>query len=123
MRMGTLMEMGPGYFPLVAGGLMTVLGIAIVIMAFASSPSFESVEWRPMVAVLSSIAGFAYFMGNFGLMPAMAVGVALSALGDRTSRPVQTIMLCIISAVGTWLIFRVGLGLQMPGLKWPDWGG
>lgn len=117
------MQMGPGYFPLVVGGLTTVLGIAIVVMAFASSARFESVAWQPMVAVLFSIAGFAYFIGNFGLIPAMVVGVALSALGDRTSRPVQTIILSIIAAVGAWLIFRVGLGLQMPGLRWPGWGG
>jgi hypothetical protein len=121
-RMGTLMHMGPGFFPLIVGIVTTFLGVVIVVAAFKSSETFEGVEWRPMLGVLAGIAGFAAMIGAFGLIPAMVVGVALSALGDRTSRSLQTVVLAVVSAIGAWLVFRVGLGLQIPGLKWPFGG-
>jgi len=121
-RMGTVMNMGPGFFPLATGIITTVLGIVIVIVAFKSSEVFNDVEWRPMVGVLAGIAGFAAMIGKFGLIPAMLLGVALSAPGDRTSRWVPTAIVAVVAAVGAWLVFSVGLGLQMPGLKWPYGG-
>lgn len=123
MRLGSALEMGPGYFPMLVGGLTVALGVVMVVMAIVSSGRFESLHWRPMLAVLASVGGFALFVNWFGLIPAMAVGVALAALGDRTSRPVQTVVLAAGAAIGAWLIFRVGLDLQMPGLMWPTWAG
>jgi tripartite-type tricarboxylate transporter receptor subunit TctC len=41
----------------------------------------------------------------------------------RTARPRATLALAAFAAIGAWLIFRVGLGLQMPGLKIPPWLG
>lgn len=123
MRLGSTLEMGPGYFPMMVGGLVLAFGIVIVVMALATSGRFEQLHWRPMLAVLASISGFALFVGQFGLIPAMAIGVALAALGDRTSRPAQTVVLAVVAALGAWLIFRVGLGLSMPGLKLPVWAG
>jgi hypothetical protein len=76
-----------------------------------------------MIAVLASIAGFALVLGQFGLIPAVVVGVGLAALGDRTSRPLPTLALAVAAALGCWLAFSVGLGLQMPGLRVPAWLG
>jgi hypothetical protein len=76
-----------------------------------------------MLAVLAAIAGFALIMRFFGLIPAMFVSVVVASLGDRTARPRATLALAAVAAIGVWLVFRVGLGLQMPGLKIPPWLG
>ncbi len=123
MRIGSAMQMGPGYFPMVVGGLVIALGLAIVVLSFTASGRLADVHWRPMIAVLASIAGFALVLGQFGLIPAVVVGVCLSALGDRTSRPLPTLVLAVTAALGAWLAFSVGLGLQMPGLRVPAWLG
>jgi hypothetical protein len=123
MRIGSAMEMGPGYFPMLIGGLVIALGLVIVAVSLARSGRVGEVDWRPMIAVLASIAGFALALGQFGLIPAVVVGVGLAALGDRTSRPLPTLVLAVAAALGSWLAFSVGLGLQMPGLRVPAWLG
>jgi hypothetical protein len=123
MRVGSAMQMGPGYFPMLVGGLVASIGIVIMLLAVARHGRFHEVHWRPMFAVLGAIAGFAAILGPFGLIPAMIVGVLLSTLGDRTARPVPSLVLAVGAGLGAWLVFRVGLGLQMPGLKFPGWLG
>jgi hypothetical protein len=123
MRVGSAMQMGPGYFPMLVGGLTIVLGLTIVALSFAGPPRFDIVEWRPAAFVLAAIAGFAAALDSFGLIPAMAVGVLVASLGDRTARLVPSLLLAVAAALGAWLIFRVGLGLQMPGLTLPSWIG
>jgi hypothetical protein len=123
MRIGSAMQMGPGYFPMLVGGLVSALGLAIVIVSFTRSGRLGEVHWRPMLAVLASITGFALVLGQFGLIPAVFVGVGLAALGDRTARPLPTLVLAITAALGCWLAFSVALGLQMPGLRVPAWLG
>lgn len=123
MRVGSAMQMGPGYFPMLVGGIVAGLGVIIMLTSLASSARFYAVDWRPMLAVLSAIAGFALILRFFGLIPAMFVAVVIAALGDRTARPRATLALAAVAAIGAWLVFRVGLGLQMPGLKIPAWLG
>jgi Tripartite tricarboxylate transporter TctB family len=123
MRVGSAMQMGPGYFPMLVGGLVSALGLAIVLVSFARAGRFETVHWRPMLAVLASITGFALVLGPFGLIPAVFVGISLAALGDRTSRSLPTLVLAVTAALSCWLVFSVGLGLQMPGLRLPAWLG
>jgi hypothetical protein len=123
MRIGSAMEMGPGYFPMLVGGVVIALGLVIAAVSFARPGRIEEVEGRPMLAVFASIGGFALVLGQFGLIPAIVAGVGLAALGDRTSRPLPTLVLAVTVALGSWLAFSVGLGLPMPGLRVPAWLG
>lgn len=123
MRIGSAKEMGPGYFPMLVGGLTIALGLLVLVLSFATPARLEEAHWRPMISVLAAIAGFALMLDQFGLVPAMLAGVVLSSLGDPTARLFPTLLLACAAALGAWLIFRVGLGLQMPGLKPPSWLG
>jgi hypothetical protein len=108
---------------LLVGGIVAGLGVVIMLTAFVGRARFHEIHWRPMMAVLAAIAGFAAVMQVFGLIPAMFVSVVVASLGDRTARPRATLALAAVAAIGAWLVFRVGLGLQMPGLKIPPWLG
>ncbi len=123
MRLGTAVQMGPGYFPAVVGTLVIVLGLIVAGLSFFSERSDIEVHWRQAIAILLSIAAFAFALDQVGLMPAMVVGVAIAAYGDPTSRPIPTLLLGLGSAIGAWAIFILGLGLQMSALKLPEWLG
>lgn len=123
LRMGSAMSMGPGYFPLAVSVIVMVLGVVIGLGGLSASEAVGEIHWRPMLAVLGAIAAFAIIMSQFGLVPAMIAGVLLAAVGDETSRLRQTVVLALVASVGAWLIFRVGLGLQLPGVKLPGWLG
>lgn len=121
MRVGTALEMGPGYFPMLVSSVAVILGLLIAAGGLARSGAIQDVHWRPMLAVLGAIAAFAVILGQIGLIPAMIVGVAIAASGDATSRWRQTLLVAVGAALASWLVFRVGLGLQMPGLRMPAW--
>ena len=50
-QLGTAAKMGPGYFPTVLGGILTVLGLMIVASAFSKSnpeAKLSPVGWREL---------------------------------------------------------------------------
>jgi hypothetical protein len=120
-RIGTIVNMGPGYFPSVVAVLLILIGIAVVIMGLINAEKIPVPEWRPTVAVLAGIGAFALTVRQVGLIPAMALGVLIASAGDATSKFWQSLLLAIGAGIGAWLIFRVGLGLQLPGVRVPAW--
>lgn len=123
MRIGSAMEMGPGYFPLATAVIVIALGLWIAASGLGSGEPIEAPEMRPLAAILGAVAIFALLLDAFGLVPAVVAGSLASSLGDRTSRPVEALLLAAGTALASWLVFRVGLGLQMPGFKMPPWLG
>jgi len=119
MRLGDALEMGPGYFPVLAAGLVIVLGIVIAVLGLFRSGAIGTPDWRPAAASLGCILVFGLLLEQVGLVPAIAVGIAVAALGDPASRPRETVFLAFGTAFLGWLVFRVALGLQMPGLRMP----
>jgi hypothetical protein len=82
--MGSALRMGPGYFPAILGGLLTLLGLAILARAFAvDGDPPQPVRWRPLAWITGSVAGFALMVGPLqaGLVPSAIVLVLASARG------------------------------------------
>jgi hypothetical protein len=123
LRTGTMMNMGPGYFPKAVAIGTIAIGALIVLEGVRNAIPLHRPALRPMLAILAGVALFAILLPQVGLIPAMAGGVIACAAGDRTSRPWQVLALAAGAAVGAWLLFRVGLGLQLPGLRFPAWLG
>lgn len=119
MPIGSARRMGPGYFPMVLAGIIILLGVLVLVPAFMGSGGVPRPDWRPFIAVLAGIAVFAVMMRPFGLVPAVIATVLVSALADRNSRPIGAVLLAVGLAVGSWLIFVVGLGLPMAVYRTP----
>ena len=119
MRVGDALEMGPGYFPMLASGFVVVLGLAIAGLGVLRANAIVKPEWRPALASLGAIFAFGVLLEQIGLIPAIMAGIFIGALGDPASRPRETALLAVGTAMLGWLIFRVALGLQMPGLRLP----
>jgi hypothetical protein len=121
MRIGDAIEMGPGYFPVLASGLVVFLGFLIAAMGLLrAGVRMDRPEWRPLLASLGSVLAFGILLEQIGLLPAIAVCVVIGAMGDTESRTRQTLLLAISTALVGWLIFCVALGLQIPGLRLPS---
>ena len=115
---GSAMRMGPGYFPVVLGGILIALGAAIGIRALrtgepAALPPFRL---RPLLLVTLSILAFALLVERFGLVPAIAAAVLVSCLGGHEFRVREVAALAAILAVASILIFRIGL--ELPFTLW-----
>jgi hypothetical protein len=126
MSIGTAQRMGPGYMPAIIGVTLIVLSLAVVWRGIrAGEPGGGSpivVAWRPLAAVTMAIIAFGISIRWLGLVPAILLAVAISALGDRESRIMSTVVVGVVLALSAWLIFRVGLGLPMPAFRgWLQW--
>jgi hypothetical protein len=126
---GTGARMGPGYFPLLLGIVLAVLGAGILFYSLVEhTEDGEPVgkfAWRPIVFVLGANIAFGILLAGlpkFGI-PAMGLILAIYALviiasmaGDRFVLR-DVLILATILSVGSYLAFIVLLKLQMP--VWP----
>jgi putative tricarboxylic transport membrane protein len=110
--MGSAMRMGPGYFPAILGGLLTVLGCAILarglIGAEGSPPSFAA---KPLVLILASAAAFALTVERLGIVAAVALVVVISAVASERFRWKEVLVLALLMAALAVGLFVKGLGL------------
>ncbi len=133
-EIGSAARMGPGYFPLMLGLLLVLLGIAITIKSF-SGPGVSSGDrigafaWRPLLLVL--LANLLFGVLLVGLpsigLPAMGMFVAIMALtlvasmARKGFRWKESLLLGAGLSLGSYLAFVRVLQLQFP--VWPSFMG
>jgi putative Ca2+/H+ antiporter (TMEM165/GDT1 family) len=124
-RLGTLMHMGPGFFPTSLGVLLVLIGIAIA--AVALSPSAvgedqailpEHPQWWGWFCILMSPVLFIVFGRYFGMIPGTFACVFIAALGDRNATWLSTIVLSTVVTVFGVSLFSYFLQVPMPILTW-----
>jgi hypothetical protein len=119
-QMGTAAKMGPGYFPMVLGGILAVLGLIITVGAFARSNDEKKVGkigWRENILVLVSVGLFAFLLPRLGMVVSLLVLIFAGAMASHEFRLKATAVSSIFLVVLAWVVFGWGLELQMP--IWP----
>ena len=127
---GTAARMGPGYFPLMVGLLLAFLGAIVLFRSLTiATPDGDPIgkwAWRPLVYIILANFLFGILLGGIPSLgiPAMGVIIAIlvltlvSARAGPEFRLKEVIILAIILAVGSWLVFVWGLNLQLQ--VWPS---
>jgi hypothetical protein len=117
--MGNMHRMGPGLFPTLVGALLALLGLVIVLRAFAiDGPPVPRFHVRPIVITLIAMALFGVALARLGLVGAVAALVLVAALASNESRPLETVGLAV-ALIG----FSVGVFVWLLGLPIPLWPG
>lgn len=109
---GSAMRMGPGYFPAVLGGLLTVVGAAVVVRGMlVRSEAPTRLALVPLILVLSSIALFALTVERLGIVLSVVLVVVVSSLPSGEFRWREVILLSVVMAALAVGLFTKGLGL------------
>ena len=113
---GTPLRMGPGFFPLVLGGILVVLGVSIAVKGFVAGEGGEigNVPWRALVLLLAAIVFFGFTVRDLGLVPALFVTVLLAGLAGRSARVIPAVVIAASLTALSVLIFVVLLQLRLP---------
>lgn len=128
-NVGTGARMGPGYFPMMLGILLSVLGIIVIFTSLTietvDGQPVGKIAWRPLGFIIGANLVFGLLLGGvvaWGL-PAMGLIAAIYALvliaglaGEKYSFK-SSLILATILAVGSYLAFVVALKLQFQ--VWP----
>lgn len=117
---GDLNRMGPGYFPVVLGGLLALLGLLIAIPAFLRQGQAIHVEWKTFVLVIGSLLVFAFTLKTLGLIVATVATVVISTLADRETRWKGRLITAAGVALVTYLVFSLGLRMVLPVWPWSN---
>ncbi len=121
-QLGTLQKMGPGYFPIMLGALLILLGILIAGTASTGGneeqEALPHAEWRGWACIIAGPALFILFGRYLGLLPATFVCVFVAALGDRDTTLKGAAILSAGVTVFGILLFSYLLKVSMPILKW-----
>jgi len=117
-QMGTSVRMGPAYFPTVLGGLLAVIGLAILIESLAAEgPKVAKFYFKPILFLIAALVLFGILLKPLGLVIGIAVLVGLGAFGGLDFRWKEVAILIVVLAIFSVLVFVKGLGLPIP--VWP----
>jgi putative tricarboxylic transport membrane protein len=117
-QMGTAVRMGPAYFPIVLGGLLALLGLAIFVESLAmEGPPIPDMNLRPLAFISIACVVYGYVMKPAGLVLATAALVFISAFGGHEFKWKEVIILYVVLIVFSVLVFVKGLTLPFP--LWP----
>ncbi|MGY1836909.1 tripartite tricarboxylate transporter TctB family protein [Blastococcus sp. SYSU DS0510] len=113
---GSPLRMGPGFFPLVLGGVLVVLGIAIAVTGYLSGEGGDPgpVPWRALVLLVAALLFFGYFVRALGLVPTLLVTVMMAVLAGRSVRVIPALVIAVSITAVCVLIFVVALQLRLP---------
>ncbi len=117
-ELGTLLRMGPGYFPLALGGILVLLGLLIVgkglIADAGAEERFGSVPWRALTLVVLAVLVFGLTVRGLGLVPATAVTALLTALASYRTGVLAAVAIAAGLTVLCVVVFILALQLRLP---------
>jgi hypothetical protein len=115
-EIGTTVRMGPGYFPVVLGGLLVLLGGVIVAKGFLDGEggAIGAISWRALVLIVGAVLFFGLTVRGLGLVPSIFVAALLSAFASRRTGVVAAFLIAVGLTGLCVLVFVVALSLRLP---------
>lgn len=129
-NVGTGARMGPGYFPLMLGVLLAVIGAVVTFTALVvetvGGEKIGKIAWKPLIFIIGANVIFGILLAGlpkigfpaFGLIIATYALVFVASMAEAGWKFRTTLILATVLAVGSYLAFVVGIKLQFP--VWPS---
>lgn len=113
--MGSAGRMGPGYFPSVLAGLLTLVGaVAVVRSLFRPGEAVGHFAFKQTFLVLGGVLLFAVLVRTAGLVAAILALAIVSLYASSQFRWKSAVIFAIAAVIFCVLVFVKGLGVPMP---------
>ena len=128
-KVGEGARMGPGYFPLMLGVLMAVLGMAItfksLVVETVGGDKIGKWAWKPLVFIIAANLLFGVLLGGLpsiklpamGLIAGIYVLTFVASMAENGWKIKNTFILATVLAAGSYIAFVLVLKLQFA--VWP----
>jgi len=128
-EIGGAARMGPGYFPLLLGIVLAILGVVVTLQSFgrgAAKDKIDNIAWRPLVFILLANLVFGVLLvglpsiglPHFGLIVAIYALVIIAGYARPNHVLKESLVLATVLAIGSYAAFVYALNLQFPVLPW-----
>ena len=116
--MGSALRMGPGYFPIVLGGIMIAFGVYVLVQGLIKKEEVQG-NWSLRALILLPVATvvFGYLMEEAGFIPALVALIVISAAAGEEFKWIEVAVMAIGLTAAAVGLFIYGLGLPYPLLK------
>ena len=119
LSVGTAAAMGPGYVPRGLTIIIMIYGLVLGVRAmFAGAVMFPSIEWRPLLLILGSVALFAVLLPIAGLAITSFALVICAGFAAYDVRVRENAIAAVTLAAFAVVLFVVALGLPIPVWPW-----
>ena len=113
--MGTALRMGPGYFPSMLAGLLTLIGIASAIRGLrGKGEKVGGISLRSMFLIAGPIVLFAFLLQGAGLLIALPLLIVTSSYASAHFNLKHSLLLAAGLTAFCGIVFIKGLGIPMP---------
>ena len=111
-------KMGPGYFPMLLGGVLALLGVILIGRSLViDGERIGRLHLFPLGVIAFGVCLFGVLLEPLGLVIALVVVTLVAALASRESRPVEVSLLALVLAAFSVGVFVYALRLPLP--VWP----
>ncbi len=117
LDLGTFRRMGSGAFPLLVGGILSVLAAIGMLQNLRAPMETTAADPIAVLGVVAGVASFAFFTPWLGVLPATAIAVFATGSAIPGFRWPFRLALAVGVAVGVWLIFVRGLGMPFVAIR------
>jgi hypothetical protein len=118
-NIGTLLRMGPGFFPALVFGALILVGLVIVARALLQpGEAIEPLALRPLALVLGAVLVFGLGVERLGFVVSAFLLVLVACFAGARLSAVQMALLAAGLTAFCWFIFVFALGLPLP--LWPE---
>lgn len=120
LDIGTLAQMGPGFFPLTLAVILGVIGILVLLGAKPDEDQQLPVNWRAVILIGAAPVAFGLTVRTLGLVPALLVSVAMATFSSAKIRPLSAALIVVGVTIFCVVVFKFGVripyDLVNPGL-------
>jgi len=120
--MGASARPGPGYFPLILGVIMVLLGLIVLFKSLTveteGGDPIGAIAWRPLIVVVLAITVFGLLLPRLGMIITIPILIFLTSLAGDEFRWKGVVAAAVVLTIASYLIFIVGLKLTIP--VWPS---
>jgi hypothetical protein len=112
---------GPGYFPLLLGVIMTILGAVVLFKALTvesdGGDPIGDIAWKPLLLIVGAVALFGLLLPRLGMVITIPALVILSSMAGDEFHWRDALINSIALTIFSYLVFVLGLSLTIP--LWP----
>jgi hypothetical protein len=115
-EIGSPVEMGPGYVPLVLGLILAGLGLLIIAKGFIAGEGEPVgwVDWRAIILITAALLFFGITVRGVGVVGALFGSSLLAALARSATSIREALLFAAALTVLSVLIFILALQLRLP---------
>lgn len=115
-EIGSPLRMGPGYVPLVLGGILVGFGLLIIGKGFIAGEgeSIGRVDWRAVFLITAALLFFGITVRGVGVAGALLGSSLLAALARSETSIRQALIIAVALTALSVVVFIFALQLRLP---------